>query len=95
VADLLLIPFNPRSLDIWTIENNEKILNDLLPFNQNVRVVAFLNRTDPQGTDNDESKEILSGVEWLEFADTPIVNRKAFGKAVASGLAVTELKRPF
>ena len=92
VADLLLVPFNPRSLDIWTIENNEKIVHDLLPFNPNLRIVAFLNRADPYGSDNDACKAILSDLEWLEFADTPLGNRKAFGKAVASGLAVTELK---
>jgi chromosome partitioning protein len=67
-------------------------VHDLLPFNPNLRIVAFLNRADPYGSDNDACKAILSDVEWLEFADTPLGNRKAFGKAIASGLAVTELK---
>jgi hypothetical protein len=30
----------------------------------------------------------------IEFADVTIVNRKAFGKAVALGLSVMELRQP-
>ena len=29
IADMLLLPFNPRSLDIWTIENVEVLLKDI------------------------------------------------------------------
>ena len=94
LADILLIPFNPRSLDIWTIENVEKLLEDMLSINPKLRAVSFLNRADPVGVDNSESQEILSSVEKIEFAGVSIVNRKAFGRAVAQGLSVCELKQP-
>jgi chromosome partitioning protein len=94
LADTLLVPFNPRSLDIWTIENVEKLLEDMLSINPALRAVSFLNRADPVGVDNSESQEILSSVEKIEFASVAIVNRKAFGRAVAQGLSVSELKQP-
>jgi chromosome partitioning protein len=94
LADVLLLPFNPRSLDIWTIENVEKLLEDMRTINPELRPVSFLNRADPVGSDNEDSREILAAVAGIEFAGITIVNRKAFGKAVALGLAVTELNKP-
>jgi chromosome partitioning protein len=94
LADVLLLPFNPRSLDIWTIENVEKLLEDMRTINPELRLVSFLNRADPVGSDNEDSREILAAVAGIEFAGITIVNRKAFGKAVALGLAVTELSKP-
>jgi chromosome partitioning protein len=94
LADILLLPFNPRSLDIWTLENVEKLLEDMRTINPQLRAVSFLNRADPAGTDNQESREILTDVTGIEFAEVTIVNRKAFGKAVALGLSVMELRQP-
>jgi chromosome partitioning protein len=94
LADILLLPFNPRSLDIWTLENVEKLLEDMRTINPSLRAVSFLNRADPVGTDNQESREILADVTGIEFAGVTIVNRKAFGKAVALGLSVMELRQP-
>jgi len=56
-------------------------------------IYVFLNRADPQGRDNDEAAELLREAGGLEFLDTPIGTRKAFGNAASQGLAVTELKQ--
>ena len=93
LADILILPFNPRSLDIWTIENVEKLLEDMRTVNPELRAVSFLNRADPVGSDNQESRDILSEVDGIEFAGVTVVNRKSFGKAVALGLSVTELRQ--
>ena len=55
------------------------------------RAVSFLNRADPVGSDNQDSRDILSEVAGIEFSGISIVNRKAFGKAVSVGLSVIEL----
>ena len=94
LADVLLLPFNPRSLDIWTIENVEKLLEDIRTINPQLRAVSFLNRADPIGSDNQDSREILAEVAGIEFSGITIVNRKAFGRAVSLGLCVTELNNP-
>ena len=94
LADILLVPFNPRSLDIWTLENVQKLLEDMRTINPTLRAVSFLNRADPVGTDNQEAREILAESAGIAFADVTIGNRKAFSKAVALGLSVMELRHP-
>ena len=92
VADVLLAPFVPRSFDIWTIEKVSELIQEIQPVNPDLTGYTFLNRADPSGPDNDEAADVLREVEALTFLDTPLVYRKAFGKAAAQGLAVTELR---
>ena len=93
IADMLLLPFNPRSLDIWTIENVEVLLKDIWSINPNLKAVSLLNRADVQGSDNADSIDILSNIEGIEFSGVSLVNRKAYGRAIALGLAIPELKQ--
>ena len=53
---------------------------------------AFINRGDPSGADNVEAGQLLQEKEEIVYLDTPIVSRKAFGKAASQGRAVTELR---
>ena len=92
IADVVLIPFKPRSLDLWTIEDVLKILDLMRSVNPALRAVSLLNQADPQGSDNIDSQEMLAEVQGFEFSGVTIVNRKAFGKAMAQGLAVGELR---
>lgn len=93
IADMLLLPFNPRSLDIWTIENVEVLLKDIWSIHPNLKAVSLLNRADVQGSDNADSIDILSNIEGIEFSGVSLVNRKAYGRAIALGLAIPELKQ--
>ena len=93
IADMLLLPFNPRSLDIWTIENVEVLLKDIWSINPSLKAVSLLNRADVQGSDNADSIDILSNIEGIEFSGVSLVNRKAYGRAIAQGLAIPELKQ--
>lgn len=92
VADVLLVPFVPRSFDIWTIEKVSDLIKEIQPVNPRLKGFTFLNRADALGPDNADAAKELEDVEELAFLDTPLVYRKAFGKAAAQGLAVTELK---
>jgi chromosome partitioning protein len=94
VADVLLVPFVPRSFDIWTIEKVSALIKEIRPVNPKLEGFTFLNRADAVGPDNADAAKELESVEDLTFLDTPIVYRKAFGKAAAQGIAVTELKPP-
>ena len=53
VADLVLIPFVPRSFDVWTLENVASLVEEMQPANSKLKAFAFLNRADPRGQDND------------------------------------------
>lgn len=89
---MLLVPFVPRSFDIWTIEKVAELIKEIQPVNPKLKGFTFLNRADAAGPDNADAAKELEDVEELAFLDTPLVYRKAFGKAAAQGLAVTELK---
>jgi chromosome partitioning protein len=93
VADKLIVPFVPRSFDVWTLEKVASLVEEMRAANPRLKAYVFLNRADPQGRDNDEAAELLREAVGLEFLDTPIGTRKAFGNAASQGLAVTELKQ--
>jgi chromosome partitioning protein len=92
VADVLLVPFVPRSFDVWTLEKVSRLVAEMRSANPALRACAFINRADPRGQDNDEAAEVIRETEALQFLDTALGTRKAFSNAAALGLAVTELK---
>jgi chromosome partitioning protein len=92
VADYLLVPFVPRSFDVWTIEKVSTLVNEMMAANPELKALTFINRADPRGQDNADAAEILNDTEILSFVDTPLGARKAFSNAAAAGLSVAELK---
>ncbi|UOQ69877.1 AAA family ATPase (plasmid) [Hymenobacter volaticus] len=91
VSDLYLLPFAPRSYEIWTLSKVLALLAEV----QDVRTVpiqtySFLNKADTRGADNAEAMEVLRENEELNFVDFPVVNRKAFATAASKGLSVFE-----
>lgn len=91
VADVLLVPFVPRSFDIWTLEKVRNLVEEMRQANPELKAHVFLNRADPRGQDNIEAAEALQESEAFSFIDTPLGSRKAFSNAASKGLAVTEL----
>lgn len=92
VSDVLLVPFVPRSFDVWTIEKVADLVAEMRTANPALRAYTFINRADPRGSDNEGAADVLQESSTLTFADTPIGGRKAFGNAAAEGLSVTEVK---
>ena len=93
VSQLLLVPFVPRSFDIWTLNKVATLVEELRFVNPALAAYVFLNRTDPQGqgTENAEAAALLGEIDGLTYLDAPLGSRKAFGHAATKGLAVTEL----
>ena len=52
LADILLVPFVPRSFDIWTLETVVTLIHEIRTVNPPLRAYAFINRGDPSGTDH-------------------------------------------
>lgn len=92
VSDLLLVPFVPRSFDVWTLEKVAGLVEEMRVANPNLKAHAFINRADPRGVDNEEAAEVLKETPVLDFLDAPLGARKAFANAAAQGLGVIELK---
>jgi chromosome partitioning protein len=93
VADVAVVPFQPRSFDIWTLEKVAELIAEARSINPGLRAVAILNFADPQGADNAAAAEALNGTNAIRFLDAPVGRRKAFPNAAAEGLGVCELKR--
>ncbi|GAB3754748.1 AAA family ATPase [Spirosoma pomorum] len=92
VTDYYLLPFNPRSFDVWTVPKVEKLISEILPAKPTpLTAFAFLNRADPRGADNEEAAEYIAQAQILKYLDCPIGNRKAFSHAAGKGLSVLEL----
>jgi chromosome partitioning protein len=92
IADVFLIPFVPRSFDLWTLQPLSNLVEEIKTINPNLKVYAFLNRADFRGSDNDEAIKYIKDCQNIQFLDVCISNRKAFGNAAAEGKAVNEIK---
>ncbi len=49
ISDLLIIPFKPRSPDLWTIEDVTKVLELMRSVNPQLRAISLINQGDPGG----------------------------------------------
>jgi chromosome partitioning protein len=95
VADVALVPFRPRSFDLWTMEKVATLLTEAKAYRQApLQALAILNCADPAGGDNAAAAQALSGSEVLSYLDAPIGRRKAFPNAAAEGRGVRELRPP-
>ena len=92
VANVFLLPFIPRSFDIWTLEKVTALIEEIRSINPELETLAFLNRSDSRGSDNLGASELLSARDDFTFLDTALGNRKAFANAAAMGMGVTEVK---
>src|SRR5215475_3611552 len=90
VADTLLIPVQPRSFDIWAVDQVAALVKEAREINPALRAVTILNAADAQGRDNDEAEEALREIAGLDVLPLTIGRRKAFPNAAARGRAVTE-----
>ena len=92
VSDILLVPFVPRSFDVWTLEKVSQLVAEMRAANPDLMAYAFINRADPRGQDNAEAEDAIRDTDELVLIKTPIGARKAFGNAAAHGLCVAEGK---
>lgn len=95
VADVALIPVQPRSHDVWTLAALTAMLEEIQATRATeLAVHTFLNRADITSQENRDAAEALAGMPQLGFIDAPIRNRKAFANSAALGLAVFEMENP-
>ena len=92
ISDLLLVPFVPRSFDVWTIEKVVELIEEMKAANPNLCARSFINRADARGSDNAEAAAILNEFSTLQLLPLIVGQRKAFSNAASEGLAVTEMR---
>jgi chromosome partitioning protein len=91
VADTLLVPFAPTSVDLWTVDAVLALLQEARAFNRALRAYAVINKAFARGSDNRDAAEMLREypAQWT-YLDAPIGTRKAFSNAFGGGYAITE-----
>lgn len=91
-SQVYLVPFAPRSLDIWTLRKVENLIAEVAPFNPALRCLTFINKADARGTYREEAAELLRGSEHLTFLEAAVGNRISFANAAAAGLGALEVR---
>lgn len=92
LSQLVLIPFQPRSIDVWALEHMADLVQQLRDAGGQIEALAVLNLADIQGQDNRDAAAAVSSFPALEYLDSPIRRRKAFANAAGEGLGVAELE---
>jgi len=90
IADIYLIPFLPRSYDIWTISFVSTLIQELHLINEKLKSYAFISQGDSQGKDNEEAIEIIKSTEFITCIPHIIYRRKAYANAATNGLGIIE-----
>ncbi len=92
VSDIFLVPFQPKSFDIWTVSKVSDVVEEAQSINPNLKSYSFINCGGSRGRDNEDAQSILKTIDGLKLIPATIGLRKAFSNATADGLAVVELK---
>lgn len=92
IADIFLIPFKPRSFDVWTLGNVKDLIFEMLPANPKLKCFSVINQADSKGSDNEDAISILKECEEIKCIESTIGSRKAFSNAASDGKGVIELK---
>lgn len=93
LTDILIVPFAPRSYDVWALDDIIGLVDEALSMRDKFPIKAVLNLADPgeRSTDNAEAAEAVKGYEQIEYMPTPIRRRKSLANASALGLHVSEM----
>ncbi len=91
LSDVLVVPFAPRSLDVWALADISNLIKEVRAVRDGLRAVAVLNNADAVGQDNADAVEALADFPELEYLPTPIRRRKPVANAAGQGLSVLEL----
>ena len=94
LADLVLVPFLPRALDVWALADIAELVEQAKAARRDdrLRVRAVMNGADPVETSNSaDALASLADYPDLVLLDTPVRRRVAFANAMRHGLSVDEL----
>lgn len=91
LSDVVVVPFQPRSFDVWGVGDMAEIAAEAVSMRDGLRIVAVLNGADPQGKDNEEAAAAVAEFAPIVYLDCPIGRRKGIAEAAGGGLSVLEM----
>jgi chromosome partitioning protein len=88
LADKVIIPFLPRSFDVWSLDDMSALLGEARAIKE-VDAYALLSMADARGNDNDvASQAVPAGMQVMPVS---LGRRKVFADAGGAGVSVLEL----
>jgi chromosome partitioning protein len=95
VANKLLIPVRPSQLDLNTIPDMQKIIQESKLVNPNLLTLAVLSMapTNPIVNEAKEAREFLAEFPSITLLKTIVRDRKIYRDAVSEGLGVVEIDK--
>jgi chromosome partitioning protein len=93
VADKFLVPFKPRSLDVWTLGDVKRLIEEIQAVNTKIQSFYVINQGDARGSDNADAMELIADMKCMSCVPGVIGYRKAFANAAAQGLSVWEMEK--
>ena len=92
ISDVVLIPFQPRSFDVWGVGDMAELVTEAHGMRDGLKAFAVLSVADSRGNDNRAAADAIAELKGIQYLDTPIGRRKSLADAAGSGLAVVEWK---
>ncbi len=93
VAEVVLVPMQPRSFDLWAVDQMAELVSEARELNPGLQAALVINAADPQGSDNQDAAAVLADTPGMMVLPLTIGRRKAFPNAAAGGRAVIEQGR--
>lgn len=90
LSDLVLVPFQPRSIDVWAVADIAALIEEARAMRDGLQALAVLNMADTAGTDNEEAAAALADYPAISYLATPIRRRKSIANAAGNGMSVLE-----
>lgn len=90
LSDLVLVPFQPRSIDVWAVADIAALITEASSMRDGLQALAILNMADTAGSDNEEAIAALADYPALDYLATPIRRRKSIANAAGNGMSVLE-----
>ena len=91
LSDTLVVPFAPRSLDVWALADISTLIAEIRSIRTELRALAVLNNADSGGQhDNEDAAAAVADFPELEYIATPIRRRKPIANAAGQGMSALE-----
>lgn len=90
LSDLVLVPFQPRSIDVWAVADIAALIEEARAMRDGLQALGVLNMADTAGTDNEDAAAALADYPAISYLATPIRRRKSIANAAGNGMSVLE-----
>lgn len=90
LSDLVLVPFQPRSIDVWAVADIAALIEEARAVRDGLQALGVLNMADTAGSDNEDAAAALADYPAISYLATPIRRRKSIANAAGNGMSVLE-----